>query len=101
MATVVVLLTLTVLRGLETHLLSRSRLMRLTVRLTGGAERMKDVRSILAEQGVRVESVEMAGSGPDGIQEIRFRLELPSGSDVADLTEAVSRLDGLVSVRCE
>lgn len=100
-ATAIVLLTLTVLRGLETHLLSRARLMRLTVRLTGGAERMKDVRSILGEQGVRVESVEMAGSGPDGIQEIRFRLELPSGSDVADLTEAVSRLDGLVSVRCE
>jgi putative Mg2+ transporter-C (MgtC) family protein len=101
MATAIVLLTLTVLRGIETHLLSRARLMRLTVRLTGGAERMKEVRAILAAQELRVESVEMAGSGPAGVQEIRFRLELPSGTDVADLTEALSRLDGLVSVRCE
>ena len=101
MATGLVLLTLTVLRRVETRVLSRARLIRLTVRLTGGAERMQEVRDLLASLRITVESVEVASSGPGDVQQMQLRVELPSGCDVPDLTTALSRLEGLVSLRCE
>jgi len=101
MATGVVLLTLTVLRGLETRVLARARLARLTLRLTGGVNRMTEVQDLLAAQRVTVESVEVAGSGPGDVQEMQLRVELPGGCDIPTLARALSELEGLVSLRCE
>jgi len=101
MATVVVLLTLTVLRGLETRILTRERLARVTVRLTGPPGRMAEFQDLLAAQGVKVELVEVASRGPDDGQEMRLRVTLPGGTDLPGLTETLSRLEGVVSLRCE
>lgn len=101
MATAVVLLTLTVLRGLETRVLARARLARVTVRLTGPPGRMAEFQDLLAAQGRKVELVEVAGRGPDGVQEMQLRVELPGGTDLPRLMETLSVFEGIVSLRCE
>ncbi|UCC67336.1 MAG: MgtC/SapB family protein [Armatimonadota bacterium] len=100
-ATAVVLLTLSALRRVETRVLTRARLARLTLRLTGGVDRMAEVENLLAAQRVTVELVEVAGSGPGDVQEMQLRVELPSGCDLPTLARALSTLEGLVSLRCE
>ncbi len=100
-ATALVLLTLSVLRGLERHMLERARPVRLTVRLSGGVSRLAEVRELLAGQRVKIEVVEATASGPEDVQEMRVRVELPSGYDLLALTKALSGLEGMISLRCE
>ena len=100
-ATLLVLLTLTLLRTVETSVLARARLARLTVCLTGRPSRIQEIEQLLASIGVTIESLEVAARGPGDTQEAQFRLELPAGCDLATVTSALADLEGLVSLRCE
>jgi len=101
LATVIVLLSLTLLRNVEQHLLHRARPARITLHLTGGANRMQQVQERLAAQGVKVESVELAAVGPGEVQQIRLRAELPSRCDLPAVASSLANMEGLVSLRCE
>jgi len=100
-ATVLVLVTLTVLRGVERMVLSRTRVALLTIRMIEGHGRVDDVRRRLGKRGVTIESVEMSEVGPGETQEIQLRVVVPGSCDVADLGPDLSDLDGFVSARCE
>ena len=101
MATVIVLLTLTVLRRVEVVVLARSRVAQVTLRMEDGARRMAAVRQALADRGAELESIETTAVGPGEVQEMQLRVVLPHGCDVAALGPELAGLDGFVSVRCE
>lgn len=101
MATIVVLLTLTVLRRVEVAVLARDRVAHVTLKMENGARRMAAVRQALAERGAELESIEMTEVGPGEVQELQLRVVLPHGCDVAMLGPDLAELDGFVSVRCE
>ena len=101
MATVMVLLTLTVLKRVEVAAVDRARVAHVTLRMEDGARRMAAIRQVLAERGAELESIEMTTVGPGKVQEIQLRVVLPHGCDVATLGAELAGLDGFVSVRCE
>lgn len=101
LATVVVLLTLTVLRRAEQRLLARARLGRVTLRLTGGPGRVREVKKLLEGRGTEVESLEVSQIGPGGVQEIQLRMALHGSCEVEDLEPELTQLEGFVSMRCE
>jgi putative Mg2+ transporter-C (MgtC) family protein len=101
LATVITLLTLTLLRRAERRLLARAHPARVTLRFPAGPNRIQEAQDFLASQGVSVESVELAAIGPDGEQELRLRVELPAGFDLSVLANRLSQIEGLLSVRCE
>ena len=100
-ATVIVLLTLTLLRHVERTLLPRTRLALLTIRMVDGARRMDGLRQGLAAHGGVIESVEMSEIGPGEVQELQLRVALPGGCDIGALGQDLAKLDGFVSMRCE
>jgi putative Mg2+ transporter-C (MgtC) family protein len=101
LATVVVLLTLTVLRRAERRLLARARLARVTLRLTAGPGRIGEVKRLLEGRGAEVESLELSQIGPGAVQEMRLRVALHGGCEIEELEPELTQLDGFVSMRCE
>jgi putative Mg2+ transporter-C (MgtC) family protein len=100
-ATLIVLLTLTVLRRVETALLPGTHIAHLRVRMAAGPGRVEAVRHTLGEKGAELESIEMSEVGRDGVQELQLRVLLPRNCDVTDLGSELAGLEGFVSVRCE
>ncbi len=100
-ATLMVLMTLTVLRRVEKVLLARTRVAHVTLRMVDGARHMEAVRRALTEWGAELESVEMTEVGPGEVQEMLLRVVLPHGCDVTSLGPELAHLQGFVSVRCE
>jgi len=100
-ATLIVLLTLTVLRNVEKVLLARERVAHVRLKMVGGARRTEAVRQALADHGAELESIEMAEVGPGEVQELLLRVNLPHGCDVATLGPPLAELEGFVSVHCE
>jgi putative Mg2+ transporter-C (MgtC) family protein len=101
LATAAVLLTLTLLRTAERRLMGRARLARVTLRLAGGPDRIREVEELLAARGAEVESLELAQIGPGEVEEIQLRVALPAGCEVEELAPELARLEGFVSLRCE
>ena len=101
MSTVVVLLTLTVLRRLEVHHLTRPRTVLMTLRLKDGRERFLEVQQLLVGVGVQTEFVSF-GEGAEGEGfALQMGLRIPSDVGVSELIARVSALPGFVSVRCD
>jgi putative Mg2+ transporter-C (MgtC) family protein len=101
LATIIVLLTLTVLRRVEKALLTRERVAHVRLKIVGGTRQMKAVRQALAEQGAELESIEMAEVGPGAVQELLLRVNLPHNCDVTSLGPPLAELEGFVSVHSE
>jgi len=101
LATMVVLLTLTVLRSAERRILSRARLARVTLRLTGGPGRIREVERLLEGRGAEVESVELAQIGPGAVQEMQLRVALHGACEIEEIGPELAQLEGFVSMRCE
>jgi putative Mg2+ transporter-C (MgtC) family protein len=101
LATIIVLLTLTVLRRVEKALLTRERVAHVRLKIVGGTRQMQGVRQALAEQGAELESIEMAEVGPGAVQELLLRVNLPHNCDVSSLAPPLAELEGFVSVHCE
>jgi putative Mg2+ transporter-C (MgtC) family protein len=101
LATIIVLLTLTVLRNVERVLLARARVAHVRLKMVSGARHMRAVRRVLEEQGAELESIEMADVGPGDVQEIQLRVNLPHGCDVASLGPPLAELEGFVSMHSE
>jgi putative Mg2+ transporter-C (MgtC) family protein len=101
MATVIVLLTLTLLRRLETTVVPRARMAVLTMRAPAGGISLEAIRQALSAHGVSFESVEVSRIGPGGVQETQIQVGLPGGCDLASLGSDLAKLDGFVSMQCE
>jgi putative Mg2+ transporter-C (MgtC) family protein len=101
LATIIVLLTLTVLRNVERVLLARARVAHVRLKMVSGARHMRAVRRVLEEQGAELESIEMADVGPGDVQEIQLRVNLPHGCDVSSLGPPLAELEGFVSMHSE
>jgi putative Mg2+ transporter-C (MgtC) family protein len=100
-ATLIVLLTLTVLRRVEAVLLPGMRVAHLTVRMRSGHGRLEAIRRALGAKGAEIESIEMSEVGRDGVQELHLRVLLPRSCDVTDLGSDLAELEGFVGLRCE
>ena len=101
LATILVLMTLTLLRRLEQRLHHRSHLARITLAFRAGASPMPHVQERLTALGITIETIESAALGPDGVQELRLRVELTSDCNLAELPTKLSDLPSLLSLRCE
>jgi putative Mg2+ transporter-C (MgtC) family protein len=101
MATVIVLLVLTVLRRLETTVVPRARMARLTMRAPAGGISLDAIKQALSGRGAVFESVEVSRIGPGGVQETEIQVGLPGGCDLASLGADLAKLEGFVSMRCE
>ncbi len=100
-ATLTVLLTLTVLRRLEEIFLPGTRVSHLTVRVTSGPGRLEAIRRALGDKGAEIESIEMSEVMSGGVQELHLRVLLPRSCDVTDLGSDLADLDGFIALRCE
>jgi putative Mg2+ transporter-C (MgtC) family protein len=100
-STVIVLLTLTLMRRAEKVLLARTRVAHITLKMADGPKRMSAVRQVLAELDTELESIETAGVGPNGTQEMVLRVVLPHGCDVGELMPRLAGIEGFVSAHCE
>jgi len=101
MATVIVLLTLTLLRRLETSVVPRARMAVLTMRTPGGGISMDAIKQTLSAHGVSFESIEVSRIGPGGVQETHIQVGLPGGCDLASLGADLAKLEGFAFMRCE
>ncbi len=100
MATVLVLLTLTLLRRVELRLVTRAHFATFTLRVAGGPERVPEVQQYLAAKEVRVESMDIT-TLPEGGQEIHVGVRVPPGVDVHQLLCEVAELPGFTALKCE
>lgn len=100
-ATLIVMLTLTTFRMVETRLLSRERVAHVTIQLAAGSARIDAVREALQQLGAGMESIEVSEVGPGGVQQLELRVSLPAGCDIASLGPQLAELEGFVSMRCE
>jgi putative Mg2+ transporter-C (MgtC) family protein len=101
LATLIVMLTLSVLRLVEVRLLSRDRIAHITVQLAGGPGRTDAVRTALRDLGAAIESVEVTEVGPGEVQQLQLRVVLPANCDIAAVGPRLTELQGFVSMRCE
>ncbi len=99
LTTLVVLITLSLLRRAEQRLLARAHLGEVTLRLRGGPERIAEVQRLLADQGAVLRFIEIADPTPDGVRHLRVGVRVCAGADLADLCAHLSELPGCVEVR--
>jgi putative Mg2+ transporter-C (MgtC) family protein len=101
MATVLVLLTLTVLRSFERVFVPRMHAAVLTLRLADAGNQIGAVRDALKQQGLRIDTLEVSRITPGGVQEMQVRMALPTTCDLTVLGPEIAKLEGFVSMRCE
>lgn len=100
LGTIVVMLTLTVLRQFELRLLSRARFADLTLRVAGGAGRMQELQQLLSSKGLRVEHMDLARAA-GGAEELHIGLRLAAGVDLTQLLGDLSQIPGFQTLRCD
>jgi putative Mg2+ transporter-C (MgtC) family protein len=100
-ATLVVLLTLSLLSEAERRWLPRSREAQLRIRLRGAPERILEIQRMLAARDVRLRTMELSTGQAGQVQQIEIAVRLPPGLDVGRLTSELAQLEGLVSMHCE
>jgi len=100
-STVIVLLTLTVLRSVERLFVSRTRMAVLTLRLADAGQEIGKLRDTLKQHGLAVDSLEVSRVGPGGVEETQVRLTLPATCDLTVLGSDLAKLEGFASMRCE
>jgi len=100
-ATLVVLLTLTVLRSAELRLVSRPRHAHIIARLAGARQRVAEIQRTLSEAGVELDSLQLLETAPGGVEEIEIGVLLPSGSEISRVSAELARVEGFISLRSE
>jgi putative Mg2+ transporter-C (MgtC) family protein len=100
LGTAVTLLTLTVFRRVEVYRLGRPHAAVMTLRLTGGVERVQEIYRLLGDHDVHVEGMDLRELPEGQGVELSFNLRLPAGADLSALMEELSRLKGFISIRC-
>ena len=98
LGTVVVMLTLTVLRQVEVRMLIRSRFANLTLRVAGGAERIAELQRFLEAKKLRAETMDIARTSK-GEDELHVGLRLPAGTDLNHLLSEFAQLPGFQALR--
>jgi len=100
-ATLVVLLTLTLLRRAELRLVSRPRHAHIIVRLAGARYRVAEIERALSEAGIELDSLHVLETAPGGVEEIEIGVVLPAGSEVSRVSAELARMEGFVSLQTE
>ena len=97
--TVVVLVTLTILRSFELRVIARRRDAQITFSMRNARDRIPDIQRALDQAGVRIESLRVLDAEQAGLQEIQIEIRLPEGGDLGQVSAAIGRLEGFVSIR--
>ena len=100
-ATLVVLLTLTVLSTAEQKWLPRSHEGRLSIQLTGASQRLPEIQQLLASRGVHISAVQFPEAGVGEAQQMEITCRIPLGLDLDSLTSDLAQLQGFVSMHCD
>ncbi len=101
MATVIVLLTLTVLRSVERTFAPRVQAATLTLRLGDAGGKISEVREALRKQGLGISGVEVSRIEAGGVHEMMLRLAIPTSCDLTLVGPEIAKLEGFVSMKCE
>ncbi|MCG0238009.1 MAG: MgtC/SapB family protein [Firmicutes bacterium] len=97
-ASVLILLTLTVLRKVEERFIRIAGVQTLTVQVMDTPGRLGDLASVIARHGGNIRSVSLRGGTAPGTVEITFRLRLPPRADAEALVAELLTLDGVLQV---
>ncbi len=100
-ATLAVLLTLTLLRSAELRLVSRPRHVHIIVRLEGARHRVAEMQKTLSETGIEINSIHLLKTAAGGVEEMEIGVLLPSGSELSRVSAELARMEGFVSLRSE
>ena len=100
-ATVVVLTTLTALRRLEHGMVARGRHIQLRLQVAGGPERVAEVQRVLTAAGANPESLSLPEIGRGETQTMEIGIHLPSGVELADITQKLLQMKGCLALHCE
>lgn len=101
MATVVVLLTLTVLRKVEFRVGAHGTHAACVFRLEAGRQPLEELYAELRRHGIVVDSLDVTRVEPGDVQETRLSLRLPPNADLPTICAALSRLPGFIGFQCE
>jgi putative Mg2+ transporter-C (MgtC) family protein len=100
-ATLVVLITLTLLRTVELRVIARRRDALITFRLPDVRSHIPDIQKMLETEGAQIESMRVAESPQAGTQELQLDIQLLESDDLSRVAVAAGRLEGFVSIRQE
>lgn len=97
-ASVMILLTLTVLRQAETRFIRSGGHQTLTVEVTDTPGKLGSLASVIGRHGGNIRSVRMRGGTAPGTVEITFHLRFPPRSDTSHLVTELMTVDGVLQV---
>jgi putative Mg2+ transporter-C (MgtC) family protein len=98
-ATVVVLVTLTLMRSFELRVIARRRDAQIVFSMRDARSRIPEIQQALEAEGVGIEYLRVLDAGQMGLQEIQIEIRLPDGGDLGQISAAIGRLEGFVSIR--
>jgi putative Mg2+ transporter-C (MgtC) family protein len=98
-ATVVVLVTLTLMRSFELRVIARRRDAQIVFSMRDARSRIPEIQKALEAEGASIASLRVLESEQAGLQEIQIEIRLPNGVEVGDISAAVGRLEGFASIR--
>jgi putative Mg2+ transporter-C (MgtC) family protein len=101
LASVVVLLTLTLLGRVEKIVVSKRQYRLALIRAPQVRRFLPQVKAILDEIAARIQSVEVVPSIEEGMQDLRVTVRLPPGVTTEQLTLKLMAIDGLVAIQWE
>lgn len=100
-ATVVVLITLTVLRQVERRVLARGHFATLVLQLPDVRSRIGEIHRALQAKGVRMDSLQITEVGPGGLQEMEISIRVAPDADLSAVLADLARMEGFASLRQE
>jgi len=101
LASIVVLLTLTLLGRVERILVSKRQYRLALIRGPQVRRFLPQIKGILDEVAARIQSVEVVPSVEEGLQDLRVTVRLPPGVTTEQLTLKLMSIDGLLAIQWE
>ena len=101
LASIVVLLTLTLLGRVEKILVSKRQYRLALIRAPQVRRFLPQIKGIFDGVAARIQSVEVVPSVEEGLQDMRVTVRLPPGVTTEDLTLKLMSIDGLLAIQWE
>lgn len=98
-ATVVVLATLTLMRSFELRVIARRCDAQIVFSMRDARSHIPEIQKALDAEGVSIESLRVLEAAQTGLQDIQIDIRLPNGGDLGQVSAAIGRLEGFVSIR--
>jgi putative Mg2+ transporter-C (MgtC) family protein len=100
-ATIVTLITLTLLRKVERQVLGRGHFATLVLALRDARSQIGEIQRTLQAKGIRMDSAQITEGGPGGVQELEISIRVAQDADLSAVLADLGRMEGFVSLQQE